>query len=100
MCGQLVWKHGCQAASYGVCASGESHLFHNVKQILSLYKINNRIGLQHQVLLSNNKICFHNIVNELSVSCLSLQLLSHQTKDVTTAMAEGRFEDAVKLRGK
>lgn len=60
----------------------------------------NRTGLQHQALLSNNKIFFHNILNELSVSCLSLQLLSHQTKDVTTAMAEGRFEDAVKLRGK
>lgn len=23
-----------------------------------------------------------------------------QTKDVTTAMAEGRFDDAIKLRGK
>lgn len=32
MCGQLVWKHGCQAASNGVCASGES-LLPYLKQI-------------------------------------------------------------------
>lgn len=31
---------------------------------------------------------------------LSFFFLSLQTKDVTTAMAEGRFEEAIKLRGK
>lgn len=41
-----------------------------------------------------------NILNQFSVSFLSFHLPSYQTKDVTTAMAEGRFEDAVKLRGK
>lgn len=25
---QLVWKHGCPTTSHGVCASGESNLFH------------------------------------------------------------------------
>ncbi len=42
----------------------------------------------------------YNILNQFSVSFLSFPLLSHQTKDVTIAMAEGRFEDAVTLRGK
>lgn len=31
---------------------------------------------------------------------VSFDFISHQTKDVTIAMGEGRFDDAVKLRGK
>lgn len=31
--------------------------------------------------------------------CVCFLVVLFQTKDVTTAMAEGRFEDAIKLRG-
>lgn len=39
-----------------------------------------------------------NIQNDFS--CSVYFLFPVQTKDVTTAMAEGRFEEAIKLRGK
>lgn len=37
--GELVWKHGCQAASHGVCASGESKLPLYVKQMILLRQL-------------------------------------------------------------
>lgn len=69
-----------------------------------------RLSVFSQVIVSELLGCFstrfggHEIrVNELFI----YPLLTHspllsllQTKDVTAAMAEGRFEDAIKLRGK
>lgn len=85
MCCQLVWKHGCQATSHGVRASGESNVIHIAKQTI--------IYLSECIKnpLTGFKIC--------SSSSSSHPLLN-QTKDVTKAMSEGKFDDALKFRGK
>ena len=85
MCCQLVWKHGCQATSHGVRASGESNVIQRAKQAV--------------IYLSE---CMKNPLKgfKICASFSSFHPLLNQTKDVTKAMSEGRFDDALKFRGK
>lgn len=82
LCGQPVWEHGCQAASDGVCASGGSN-------ITSLDVKSETTGFCRCAAFPSENPNF-----------LSVLFLHPQTKDVTVAMGEGRFDDAVRLRGK
>lgn len=85
LCGQPIREPGGQTAAHGVRASGTSRHYH----------------------VSVSFSCFERWRVERRPSSSSSMSLSHllllsllQTKDVTAAMAEGRFDDAIKLRGK
>lgn len=76
---QSVWEPGSQTAPYGVCPGGTYQCI-KVPEDFVLF------------LIYITKMYF------LSFSPHMFFVL--QTKDVTAAMASGRFEDALKLRGK